>query len=337
MIDLGKKGGFNRRHEPGKTMNLQEKKILVTGAHGFVGRHLVSNLLKKRKVPEKNLFLPTLEELDLRKWENCQQAVKGQEIVIHLAAKAGGIGLNKEVPGEMFYDNLMMGAQLMEAARQKGIEKFVAIGTVCAYPKFTPVPFEEKNLWSGYPEETNAPYALAKKMLLVQGQAYYQQYGFNAIYLLPVNIYGEGDNFNPNSSHVIPALIRKVAQAKTEGKDFVEAWGTGRATRGFLYVKDAVEGILLAAERYNKPEPVNLGPDMEISIKELLELICRLMDFKGEIHWDITKPDGQPRRCLDVSRAKKEFGFTAETSFEDGLKNTINWVLKNEKSIFAQA
>ena len=312
-------------------INLKKKKILITGSHGFLGQHLVKNLLTKRKIPKKNLFLPTSKELDLRKRENCQKAVEGQEVVIHLAAKVGGIGFNQEKPGELFYDNLIMGIQLMEAARQAKIEKFVAIGTICAYPKFTPVPFKEKDLWNGYPEETNAPYGLAKKMLLVQAQAYRQQYGFNAIYLLPVNLYGPGDNFDPKSSHVIPALIRKVHEAKRNNKDFIEVWGTGKATREFLYVEDAAEGIILATEKYNKPGPVNLGSGMEISIKNLIELICKIMNFKGKIKWDKTRPDGQPRRCLDTSQAKKEFGFKAKTNFKTGLKKTIDWYLKNAK------
>jgi GDP-L-fucose synthase len=306
-------------------MDLKAKKILVTGAQGFLGKHLVINLLEKRKISKENLFLPTIEELDLRRWEDCQKAVKGQDIVIHLAAKVGGIGFNKEKPGELFYDNLIMGAQLMEAARQEGIEKFVAIGTVCAYPKFTPAPFKEENLWAGYPEETNAPYGLAKKMLLVQSQAYRQQYNFNSIFLLPLNLYGPGDNFNPESSHVIAALMRKVFEAERDSKNFIEVWGTGKATRGFLYVEDAAEGIISATENYEKSEPVNLGSNLEISIKDLAELICELMDFKGEIKWDKTKPDGQPRRSLDISKAKKEFGFEAGTDFTEGLKRTIKW------------
>ena len=310
-------------------LNLTRKRILITGAHGFLGKHLVKNLLEKRKVPKENLFLPHSRDLDLRKWENCQKAVKGQDIIIHLAAKVGGIGLNREIPGEMFYDNIMMGIQLMEAARQAGVKKFVALGTICCYPKFTPVPFKEENLWNGYPEETNAPYGLAKKMLLVQAQAYRQQYGFNAIFLMPVNMYGPEDNFDPRSSHVIPALIRKVAQAKKEGKNYIEAWGTGKATREFLYVEDGAEGIALATEKYDKPEPVNLGSGMEISIKDLVELICQLMNFKGGIRWDSSKPDGQPRRRLDVSRAEKEFGFKAKTNFKEGLKKTIEWYLNN--------
>ncbi len=306
-------------------INLKEKKILITGAHGFVGKHLVKNLLEKRKVPEQNLFLPRAKELDLKKWENCQKAVKNQDLVIHLAAKVGGIGLNREIPGEMFYDNAIMGIQLIEAARLAGVEKFVAIGTICSYPKFTPLPFKEEDLWNGYPEETNAPYGLAKKMLSVQAQAYRQQYGFNAIYLLPVNMYGPEDNFDPKSSHVIAAIIRKVYEAKEEGRNYIEAWGTGKATREFLYVKDGAEGIILATEKYDKSEPVNLGSGMEISIKDLVQLICKLMNFKGEIRWDTSKPDGQPRRRLDTLKAEKEFGFRASTSFEEGLKKTIQW------------
>jgi len=309
-------------------IDLKKHKILITGAHGFLGRHLVKNLLEKRKVPKRNLYLPTSKQLDLRKWENCKKAVRGQDIVIHLAAKVGGIGLNREIPGEMFYDNAIMGIQLIEAARQAKVKKFVIIGTICSYPKFTPVPFKEENLWLGYPEETNAPYGLAKKMLLVQAQAYRQQYGFNAIYLLPLNMYGPGDNFDLRSSHVIAAIIRKVYEAKKEGKNYIEVWGSGKATRGFLYVEDGAEGIALATEKYDKPDPVNLGAGNEISIKDLVKLICKLMNFKGKIIWDKTKPDGQPRRCLDISRAKKEFGFLAKTSLEEGLKKTINWYLE---------
>jgi GDP-L-fucose synthase len=310
-------------------INLAQKKILITGGNGFLGKHLVKNLLEKRGVSKEDLFLPTVKDLDLRVWEDCKKAVAGQDIVIHLAAKVGGIGLNQEKPGELFYDNLVMGAHLMEAARQEGVEKFVAIGTVCAYPKFTPVPFEEKNLWLGYPEETNAPYGLAKKMLLVQSQAYRQQYGFNSIFLMPVNMYGPGDNFNPQSSHVIAAIIRKVHEAKRDSKNNIEVWGSGKATREFLYVEDGAEGIVLASEKYDKPDPVNLGSSMEISIKDLVELICRLMDFQGGIHWDASKPDGQPRRMLDTSLAEKEFGFRAKNSFEEGLKKTIKWYEEN--------
>jgi len=307
-------------------MNLADKKILVTGGAGFVGARIVRKLVE-RGVPKEHIIIPRSKDADLRIWENCQKTVAGSDIIIHLAAKVGGIGLNREKPGELFYDNLMMGVQLMEAARQAGVEKFVAIGTVCAYPKYTPTPFKEDDLWLGYPEETNAPYGLAKKMLLVQAQAYRQQYGFNAIYLLPVNLYGPGDNFDPASSHVIPALIKKVADAKKANKPFIEVWGTGSASREFLYVDDAAEGIVLATERYDKSDPVNLGSGMEITIKDLIELICRLMDYSGEIRWDASKPDGQPRRNLDVSRAEKEFGFRAKVNFEEGLKKTIEWYL----------
>lgn len=306
-------------------IDLSKKKILITGANGFLGKHLVKNLIEKRKVSKENLFLPTIQDLDLRKWEDCQKAVKGQEIVIHLAAKVGGIGLNQEKPGELFYDNIIMGTQLMEAARQANVEKFTAIGTICAYPKFTPVPFREENLWNGYPEETNAPYGLAKKMLLIQSQAYRQQYGFNSIFLLPVNMYGPGDNFDPKSSHVIAAIIRKVYEAQKEGKNYIEAWGTGKPTREFLYAEDGAEGIILATEKYDKSEPVNLGSGMEISIKDLVQLICQLMNFQGEIRWNTSKPDGQPRRRLDTNRARKEFGFQAKTNFKEGLKKTIDW------------
>ena len=310
-------------------IDLKQKKILITGSDGFVGRHLVRNLLEKRKVSKENLFLPTIKDLDLKKWEDCKKAVEGMDMVIDLAARVGGIGLNSQKPGELFYDNAIMGIQMMEAARQADVEKFVAIGTICVYPKLAAIPFKEEDMWEGYPDASHAPYGLAKKMLLVQAQAYRKQYGFNAIYLLPINIYGPGDNFNPESSHVIAALIRKVAEAKKEGKEYVEVWGTGKATRGFLYVEDAAEAILLAAENYDKGDPVNLGSDLEISIKDLIELIAKLMDFKGQIRWDSTKPDGQPRRLLDVSRAQQEFEFKANTEFTDGLKKTIEWYLEN--------
>lgn len=311
-------------------MNLQDKQILLTGGAGFLGSFVMKKLLE-RDVPKENIFISRSKELDLRKWENCVKAVGGQKIVIHLAGKVGGIGFNREKPGELFYDNLMMGVQLLEAARLSRVEKFVAIGTICAYPKHTPIPFKESALWEGYPEETNAPYGLAKKMLLVQAQAYRQQYGFNAIYLLPVNLYGPGDNFHPNSSHVIPALIKKIADAKRTGQDYLEVWGTGNASREFLYVEDAAEAIVLATQNYDKAEPVNVGSGLEITIRELVEKICAIMDFEGKIRWDDSKPDGQPRRCLDVSRAEKEFRFKAKTDFDEGLRKTIDWYLKHRK------
>lgn len=270
--------------------------------------------------------------MDLRKWENCVEAVRDMDIVIHLAAKVGGIGFNREYPATLFYDNSIMGIQLMEAARYEGVEKFVAIGTVCAYPKFTHVPFKEEDLWDGYPEETNAPYGLAKKMLLVQAQAYRKQYGFNAIYLLPVNLYGPRDNFHPEHSHVIPALIKKMVDAKFEGKKDVVIWGTGKPSREFLYVEDAAEGILLATEKYEKADPVNLGTGMETPIKELVSLIMELTEYEGKILWDTSKPDGQPRRCLETSKAKKEFGFEAKTNLKEGLRKTIEWYSTSRKS-----
>jgi len=301
------------------------KKILVTGGAGFLGSFIVEKLIEERKVNPRNIRVPRSRDVDLRKWENCVKAVKGMNIVIHLAAKVGGIGFNKKYPAILFYDNAIMGIQLMEAARQEETQKFVAIGTVCAYPKYTPVPFKEENLWKGYPEETNAPYGIAKKILLVQAQAYREQYGFNAIYLVPVNLYGPRDNFDPERSHVIPALIKKMMDAKLEGRNEVVVWGTGKASREFLYVEDAAEGILLATEKYDTPDPVNLGAGKEITIKELVDLIAELTEYEGRIVWDTSKPDGQPRRCLDTSKAKKEFGFQAKTDFTEGLKRTIGW------------
>jgi len=316
---------------PQTDFNWPNKKILITGGSGFLGSHVIEQLLKKGCRPE-NIFIPRSHELDLRDKANCQKAVKDKDLVIHLAAKVGGIGFNQKYPADLFYDNLMMGTHLIEEARKAGVNKFVAIGTICAYPKFTPIPFTEDNLWQGYPEETNAPYGLAKKMLLVQSQAYRAQHNFNSIFLLPVNLYGPRDNFSPESSHVIPALIKKVADAQKSGYNYIEVWGTGKATREFLYVKDAAEAIILAAEHYNGAEPVNLGSGMEISIKELIELICRLMNFQGEIRWNTSKPDGQPRRCLNTSRAEAHFGFKAKTPFEQGLKETIDWYLNQTKS-----
>lgn len=304
------------------------KNILMTGGAGFLGSVLIRRVLDDGAQASR-IRIPRSAELDLRRWENCVKAVKDVDMVIHLAARVGGIGFNRKYPGKLFYDNAVMGIQLMEAARQQGVDKFVTVGTVCAYPKFTPVPFKEDDIWNGYPEETNAPYGLAKKMLLVQSQAYRQEYGFNSIYLLPVNLYGPGDNFDPESSHVIPALIRKFVEAVRTGSKSVDVWGTGKASREFLYVDDAAKGIVLAAERYNKPEPVNLGSGREISISDLVKTISRLTGFDGEIKWDASKPDGQPRRCLDVSRARQEFGFEAKMDFEEGLRRTVEWYVRH--------
>jgi GDP-L-fucose synthase len=312
----------------------EKRKVLVTGGAGFLGKNLVRKLKEKGC---RNIFVPHIEDYDLTRLEDVKRAYRDgkPDIVIHLAAKVGGIEANRRNPGSFFYENLMMGVQMMEIGRQEGIEKFVAIGTICSYPKFTPVPFKEENIWNGYPEETNAPYGLAKKMLLVQSQAYRQQYGFNSIFLLPVNLYGPGDNFDLTSSHVIPALIRKCVEARRQGVDKIVVWGTGKPTREFLYVEDAAEGIILAAEEYNKSEPVNLGAGFEISIKDLVKLIVQLTGFKGRVAWDKTKPDGQPRRQLDTSRAYKYFGFRAKTGFDEGLKKTIHWFegrIKTERS-----
>ncbi|NEP32135.1 MULTISPECIES: GDP-L-fucose synthase [unclassified Moorena] len=306
------------------SLDLSNKRILVTGGAGFLGRQVVDQLCKAGADAQK-ITIPRSRDYDLRSLENCQRAVDQQDIIIHLAAHVGGIGLNREKPAELFYDNLMMGTQLIHAAYEAGVEKFVCVGTICAYPKFTPVPFKEDNLWDGYPEETNAPYGVAKKALLVQLQAYRQQYGFNGIYLLPVNLYGPEDNFDPSSSHVIPALIRKVYEAQQKGEMKLPAWGDGSPTREFLYSTDAARGIVMATTDYNQPEPVNLGTGYEISIRDLVELICELMEFKGEIVWETDQPNGQPRRCLDIQRAKEEFNFTAQMEFKQGLKNTIDW------------
>jgi GDP-L-fucose synthase len=304
------------------------RRVMVTGGNGFLGSSVVKRL---RRAGATEIFVPRSADYDLRTRDGIDRALRDgkPDLIIHLAAVVGGIGANRENPGRFFYENAIMGIELMEQARRAGVDKFVGIGTVCSYPKFTPVPFHEDDLWNGYPEETNAPYGLAKKMLLVQAQAYRQQYGFNAIHLLPVNLYGPGDNFNPASSHVIPALIRKCLEARDRGDAFIEVWGTGSASREFLYVDDAAEGIVLAAELYNEADPVNLGVGSEITIKDLVGLIARLARFEGELRWDATKPDGQPRRALDTSRARERFGFAAGTSFEDGLQNTIEWYEAN--------
>ncbi|WP_017303002.1 GDP-L-fucose synthase family protein [Spirulina subsalsa] len=305
-------------------LDLSGKQIVVTGGAGFLGRQVVDQLCQAGANPEK-IFVPRSHTHNLCTLEACQTVVENQDIIIHLAAHVGGIGLNREKPAELFYDNLMMGTQLIHCAYQAGVEKFVCVGTICAYPKFTPVPFKEENLWDGYPEETNAPYGIAKKALLVQLQAYRQQYGFNGIYLLPVNLYGPEDNFNPNSSHVIPALIRKVHEAQQRGDKTLPVWGDGSPTREFLYSTDAARAIVMATQAYDGDEPVNLGTNSEISIRNLVELICELMEFQGEILWETDKPNGQPRRCLDTQRAKDYFGFSAEMSFREGLKHTIDW------------
>jgi GDP-L-fucose synthase len=307
-----------------RTHSWASKTILVTGGGGFLGKHVVRKL---RDLGATHLYVPRSADFDLREKEGIVRALDWArpDVIVHLAAVVGGIGANRANPGSFFYENAIMGIQLIEQARLAGVQKFVTVGTVCAYPKHASVPFREDDLWSGYPEETNAPYGLAKKMLLVQGQAYREQYGLNAIYLLPVNLYGPGDNFDPDSSHVIPALIRKILQAKDRGDDHVVAWGTGAASREFLYVEDAAEGIVLATERYDRPEPINLGAGRELTIKELTKTIARLCEFKGEIRWDASQPDGQPRRMLDTSQAKALFGFEAQTSFEDGLRRTIDW------------
>jgi GDP-L-fucose synthase len=307
-----------------------DRRVVVTGGAGFLGGYVTQGLWKRGC---KNILVPKIEDYDLvnlsdivRMYENMKP-----DIVVHLAAVVGGIGANRQRPGEFFYKNLMMGVQLIEQGRLRNIEKFVAIGTVCAYPKFTPVPFREQDLWNGYPEQTNAPYGLAKKMLLVQSQAYRQQYDFNSIFLLPVNLYGPGDNFDPASSHVIPALMKKCVDAIDSGASYIECWGTGNVSREFIYAGDAAEGILLATEHYDGSEPVNIGAGFEITIKELAEKIAKLTGFKGEIRWDSSKPDGQPRRYLDVSKAKKFFGFEAKTPFDEGLRATIDWYEANRK------
>lgn len=306
------------------SLDLTQQRILVTGGAGFLGRQVVEQLCQAGADRAK-LTIPRSRDCDLRQMSDCQRAVDQQDIVIHLAAHVGGIGLNQAKPAELYYDNLMMGTQLIHAAHTAGVKKFVCIGTICAYPKFTPVPFKEDDLWIGYPEETNAPYGIAKKALLVQLQAYRQQYGFDGIYLLPVNLYGPEDNFDPRSSHVIPALIRKVDEAQQRGDREIPVWGDGSPTREFLYSTDAARGIVLGTQFYSEADPVNLGTGQEISIKDLMTLIAELMDFQGEIVWQTDKPNGQPRRCLDTERAQRAFSFTAQVDFRKGLQTTIDW------------
>ena len=308
-----------------------DKSFLVTGGAGFLGRFVVGKLQQKGA---QRILIPRSRDYDLTQEQQVKRLFQESshiDVVIHLAASVGGIGFNKRYPGDVLYRNIMMNTLVMECARQSQVGKFVGIGSVCGYPKYTPVPFKEEDLWNGYPEETNAPYGLAKKMMLVQGQAYREQYGFNAIHLVMINLYGPGDNFDLEYSHVIPAIIKKFVDAKQRGDEKVVAWGTGEATREFLYVEDAAEGIVLAAERYNKPAPVNLGAGQEVKVKDLVYLIKELVGFEGKVEWDTSKPDGQPRRMLDTSRAKREFGFEAKISFEEGLRKTIEWYEREQR------
>lgn len=309
-------------------MDISSKKYLLTGGSGFLGKYVYSKLIQ-RGVDKKNIIIPRSSEYDLRKWDNCIRLLENVDIVIHLAANVGGIGYNIKYPGTLFYDNAVMGIQLMEAARQKNIEKFVATGTVCAYPNLTDVPFKEEDLWNGFPEITNAPYGIAKKILHVQSESYRKQYGFNSVFLLPVNLYGPGDHFHLEHSHVIPALIMKFVDAIENNIESVTVWGSGKPSREFLYVEDAAEGIILALENYNRSDPVNLGSSQEIRIIDLVDLIKDLTGYSGEIIWDHSKPDGQPRRKLDISKAEKELGFRAKTKLDDGLKKTIDWYYQN--------
>lgn len=306
-------------------MDWNNKKILVTGGSGFLGSRVVKLLEEKNA----NVIVPKSNECDLRLRENCEKITTNIDYVFHLAANVGGIGLNQEKPGELFYDNLVMGVHLMEESRKNNILKFVALGTICSYPKFTPLPFSEKSIWDGYPEETNAPYGLAKKMLLVQSQAYRQQYDFHAITIFPTNLYGPNDNFDEISSHVIPAIIKKVFDAKRNNQNFISLWGDGTPTRDFLYVDDAASGLVLAAEKYDKPDPINLGSGIEISIQKLAEKILNLMNVDFEIKWELDKPNGQPRRCVDIAMAKREIDFKPQISLDDGLKHTIDWYKTN--------
>ena len=311
-------------------MNWSEKRVLVTGAAGFLGSHLVNNL---RNVGAKEIVIPSSKEYDLRKNENCRKVVSDIDIVFNLAGRIGGIEFNKQLPGELFYDNLMIGTQLLHEAKNASVEKFVAQGTVCSYPKFGQIPFTEDMIWDGYPEEINAPYGLAKKMLLVQSQAYRQQYKFKSIVVIPTNFYGPNDNFDLSSSHVIPALIRKILNAKKNNDDEIVVWGDGSATRDFMYVEDTAKGLILAAEKYDDDAPLNIGTSRETSIKELTETICELMDYNGNVVWDKTKSNGQPRRCISNLRAKEMIGFEATTKLKDGLRNTIEWFIENQEKI----
>jgi GDP-L-fucose synthase len=317
-------------------LDLSTQRIMVTGGSGFLGKRVVAQL---RERGARDIFVVRQAEYDLVDRVACRRAIQDArpDVVVHLAAVVGGIGANRENPGSFFFDNLMMGVQLMEEARLAGVRKLVATGTICAYPKFTPIPFHEDDLWSGYPEETNAPYGLAKKMLLVQAQAYRQQYGFNAVFPLPVNLYGPGDNFDPDSSHVIPALIKKCVDARDAGAPAIEVWGDGSASREFLYVDDAAEGLVAIAERYDSPEPINLGSGQEITIRDLIRLIAELTGYTGRIEFDPSKPNGQPRRCLDVSRAERELGFRARTDFRSGLRQTIAWYEQSRQGALASA
>ena len=310
----------------------RNKKVVVTGGSGFLGSFVVEKL---QSAGCNHIFIPRSSDYDLVDMDAVKRlySVAQPDIVLHLAAVVGGIGANRTHPGEFFYKNLMMGVQMIEEGRRRKIEKFVVFGTICAYPKFAPIPFKEDDLWNGYPEETNAPYGIAKKAMLVQSQSYRRQYGFNSIYLLPVNLYGPGDNFDLETSHVIPALIRKCVEARQNGVPEIVCWGDGSPTREFLYVEDAVDGILLAAEKYNKEEPVNLGTGVEISIKDLVEKIVQFTGYEGRVSWDTSKPNGQPRRCLDISRAKESFGFQAKVDFDEGLRRTVDWFLQNQSNI----
>lgn len=315
--------------EPNNFIDWSKKTVLVTGGHGFLGQYVVEQLEKKGS---KNILVPSSKDYDLRNNENCKKLVQNVDIVFHLAARVGGIAMMQEKPGDIFYDNIMMGTQLIHEAKEARVEKFIALGTVCSYPKFAQLPFTEESIWDGYPEETNAAYGLAKKMLIVQSQSYRQQYNFSSISLVPTNLYGPGDNFNPAVSHVIPALILKVYEAKKSGRNSINLWGDGSPTRDFLYVDDVARGIILAAEKYNDPEPMNLGSEEEISIKNLVSLISELMDFRGDITWDTSKPNGQPRRCVSNKKAEQKIGFTPQVKLRDGLKNTINWFIKQQES-----